>query len=200
MNSVERKRFLRLKPGLGIGRDGQGLLYATYFVTGKTRVYEAPAWVKRLLAASVRGIPEEKALELVGGEAGVSPKEFEGVLDYLYREGIILRLTLAEVRRINRGRYGRQIEYFYEFASGSTPFTYQDRLASSSVVLLGLGGVGAWIALLLALTGVGSLTLVDGGTVRESNLSRQPLYREDQLGLRKVEAARESLLSLSIRV
>jgi len=197
MESTKKEGSLRLLPGLGIGRDKRGLLYVTHFVTGRTRVYEAPAWVERLLAASVRGIPEEKALELVGDGVDVSPEEFEGVLDYLLHEGIILRLTLEEVARINLGRYGRQIEYFYEFAGDRAPFAFQDRLAASSAVLLGLGGIGSWMALLLAMAGVGALTLVDGGTVKESNLSRQPLYREDQLGWLKVKAARASLLALN---
>lgn len=197
MSGRKREGYLRLKPGLGIGRDRRGLLYATHFVTGKTRVYEGPAWVEHLLAASTRGIPEEKALEFLGEDAEVSPEELEGILDYLLHEGIVLRLTLEEVARINLGRYGRQIECFYEFAGDRAPFAFQDRLAASSVVLLGLGGIGSWMALLLAMAGVGALTLVDGGTVKESNLSRQPLYREGQLGLRKVEAARASLLALN---
>lgn len=197
MISRRKKGYLRLKPGLGIGRDGQGLLYVTHFVTGKTRVYEAPAWVEQLLAACTRGIPEEKARECIGDEANVAPEEFEGILDFLVHEEILLRLPPERVAQLDLGRYGRQIEYFFEFASGNAPFAFQDRLGSSSVLLLGLGGIGSWMALLLAMAGVGSLTLVDGGSVKKSNLTRQPLYREEQVGWRKVEAARASLQALN---
>jgi len=188
---------LRLKPGLGIGHDAQGLLYVIHFATGKAHVYEAPIWVEHLLVDSASGITEESALENVRNKYGVLLKEFQGIIDYLLHEGFILRLTPEEVDNINQGRYGRQVEYFHEFAGGRMPFTFQNRLSSSSVVLLGLGGIGAWVALLLAMVGVGTLTLVDGGAVKESNLSRQPLFRESQVGKRKVEAARESLRDLN---
>ncbi len=197
MNNKKQKAYLRLKPGLGVGHDAQGMLYVTRFATGKTRVYEAPGWVERLLANSVSGISEEMALEVVQNKSDVPPEEFQGIIDYLLHEGLVLRLTPEELANVNLGRYGRQVEYFYEFASGITPFAFQNRLSSSSVVILGLGGIGAWMAMLLAMAGVDTLSLVDGGTVKESNLSRQPLFREYQVGKRKVEAAQESLLDLN---
>lgn len=197
MGNRKRERYLRLKPGLGIGHDKRDLLYITHFVTGRTHVYEAPAWVESLLAASVRGITDQEAYEFVEDWADTSHEEFAEVLDHLLHEGIVLRLTLEELARINQGRYGRQIEYFYGFADDKAPFVFQDRLAASSVALLGLGGIGSWMALLLSMAGVGALTLVDGGTIKESNLARQPLYQENQLGWRKVEAAAASILTFN---
>jgi bacteriocin biosynthesis cyclodehydratase domain-containing protein len=57
------------------------------------------------------------------------------------------------------------------------------------VLVLGVGGLGSWAAISLACCGVGELTLVDGDSVELSNLNRQLLYTEDDIGRPKATAA-----------
>ena len=73
----------------------------------------------------------------------------------------------------------------------------QRRLAASSVLLVGVGGLGSPAALYLTGAGVGRLGLADLDTVSESNLQRQVLYTESQIGRPKPAAARERLAALS---
>src|SRR5579872_7542460 len=58
----------------------------------------------------------------------------------------------------------------------------QERLARASVLLVGLGGLGSPAAMYLASAGVGRLVLNDFDRVDMSNLQRQLLYRETDLG------------------
>lgn len=88
-------------------------------------------------------------------------------------------------------RYARQILLPEIGAEG------QQRLLRSAVLLVGLGGLGSAVAPALAAAGVGRLGLADPDTVSESNLQRQTLYTEWQIGLPKCEAARERLAALS---
>ncbi|MFI3269005.1 MAG: HesA/MoeB/ThiF family protein [Rikenellaceae bacterium] len=76
----------------------------------------------------------------------------------------------------------------------------QERLHRSSVLLVGVGGLGSPIALYLAAAGVGRIGLVDCDTVSESNLQRQVLYRESEVGELKVECARRRLLDLNSQI
>jgi bacteriocin biosynthesis cyclodehydratase domain-containing protein len=55
--------------------------------------------------------------------------------------------------------------------------------------VLGVGGLGGWAAWALACIGVGEMWLIDGDRVEISNLNRQILYTEADLGLLKVECA-----------
>lgn len=73
----------------------------------------------------------------------------------------------------------------------------QRRLASSSVLLVGLGGLGSAVAPILAGAGVGRIGLCDHDTVSWSNLPRQTLYTEEEVGRPKCEAALRRLTALS---
>lgn len=69
------------------------------------------------------------------------------------------------------------------------------RLASSSVAVIGCGGLGSNAAAMLVRSGVRTLTLIDFDRVEESNLNRQLFFR-DQLGRLKTEALAETLLRI----
>lgn len=93
-----------------------------------------------------------------------------------------------------RERYGRQILSFGE--------TGQARLKQAHVIIAGAGGLGSPIAIYLAVAGVGRLTLIDCDTVERTNLNRQILHGDADLGKPKVESGLETLRALnpSIRI
>ncbi len=65
----------------------------------------------------------------------------------------------------------------------------QEMLESSTVAVVGLGGLGGVVSLYLAGAGVGRLILVDGDVVEPHNLNRQLLYDEASVGLPKAVIA-----------
>ncbi len=69
----------------------------------------------------------------------------------------------------------------------------QLRLTHSKVLIIGLGGLGNPTALYLAAAGVGSLLLIDGDTIEVSNLPRQILFNDDDIGLSKVAVAAQKI-------
>lgn len=69
----------------------------------------------------------------------------------------------------------------------------QQRLAESHVLIVGAGGLGSPAALYLAAAGVGTLTIADHDSVDLSNLQRQILHGQHDLGRPKVESARDRL-------
>ncbi|MCB1160446.1 MAG: HesA/MoeB/ThiF family protein [Leptospiraceae bacterium] len=73
----------------------------------------------------------------------------------------------------------------------------QEKLAASTVAVIGAGGLGSPVLFYLAATGIGTLRIVDYDTVDLTNLQRQILYHTSSQDLPKVEAAREILSKLN---
>lgn len=73
----------------------------------------------------------------------------------------------------------------------------QEKLSSAHVSIVGVGALGSVAAELLARMGVGTITLIDHDVVLLSNLQRQGLYTEDDLGKHKVDAAKEHLTKIN---
>lgn len=91
-------------------------------------------------------------------------------------------------------RFDRQLRYFSDVSTGiPTPSECQERLREAKVAVLGVGGLGSWAAWALACCGIGEMRLIDGDEVEISNLNRQILYTEADLGRPKVERAAERL-------
>ena len=63
----------------------------------------------------------------------------------------------------------------------------QESLSEATVLILGVGATGSFVASNLAMSGVGSLILVDYDTIELSNLNRQLLFRTEDIGKNKAE-------------
>ncbi|OPX73135.1 MAG: putative adenylyltransferase [Methanoregulaceae archaeon PtaB.Bin152] len=88
-----------------------------------------------------------------------------------------------------RERYQRQMMLFGEKG--------QIALKNSSVLVAGAGGLGSPVAYYLACAGIGHIRIVDHDKIERSNLNRQILHGEDDIGTMKVESAREKLARLN---
>jgi adenylyltransferase/sulfurtransferase len=76
----------------------------------------------------------------------------------------------------------------------------QRRIESSSVVVVGMGGTGSSIAEILVRMGLGKIIIVDDDLIETSNLNRQALYRDSDVGLKKVDVAKVVLSQINEEV
>jgi len=93
-----------------------------------------------------------------------------------------------------RERYDRQIMI------GEIGQEGQEKLKRSRVVIAGAGGLGSPIAIYLTAAGIGMLRVIDHDRVALSNLNRQVLHWEDDIGRKKVDSARTKLRNLNSAV
>jgi len=76
----------------------------------------------------------------------------------------------------------------------------QEKLKRSRVVIAGAGGLGSPIAIYLTAAGIGMIRLIDHDQVALSNLNRQILHWEEDIGRKKVDSAKEKLRNLNSMV
>jgi molybdopterin/thiamine biosynthesis adenylyltransferase/rhodanese-related sulfurtransferase len=95
-------------------------------------------------------------------------------------------LTVDEVRRYSR-----------HLIIPDVGMTGQKRLKNAKVLCVGAGGLGSPALLYLAAAGVGTLGIVDFDVVDESNLQRQVIHGQSDIGRSKAESARDSILEIN---
>ena len=76
----------------------------------------------------------------------------------------------------------------------------QRKLKATSVAIVGAGGIGSAVIPALAGAGIGRLTIIDDDVVDRTNLQRQPIFRDDQIGRGKAELAAEFVRALNPHV
>jgi molybdopterin/thiamine biosynthesis adenylyltransferase/rhodanese-related sulfurtransferase len=95
-------------------------------------------------------------------------------------------LTIDEVRRYSR-----------HLIIPDVAMAGQKRLKKAKVLVVGAGGLGSPALLYLAAAGVGTLGIVDDDVVDESNLQRQVIHGQSDIGRPKAESARDSVLEIN---
>src|SRR5690242_13819393 len=98
-------------------------------------------------------------------------------------------LTVDEVRRYSR-----------HLIIPDVGKTGQRRLKTGKVLVVGAGGLGSPALLYLAAAGVGTLGVIDFDVVDESNLQRQIIHGQSDIGRSKAQSARDSVLEINPHV
>ncbi|EKT57104.1 ThiF family adenylyltransferase [Providencia burhodogranariea] len=160
-------------------------------------IKDPPEWVKVVLSKldGFHTIPRIfKEVSLKGCE--VSNNDISCFINKLHSFGLIEDnavfsdiLTSEEIELYDR----QLLQFSLVDKNNNNAIKYQEKLKTSRVLILGMGGWGTWCSLQLAMSGVGTLRIVDGDDVELSNLNRQVLYTFDDIGKNKVDAAEEGL-------
>lgn len=112
-------------------------------------------------------------------------------IDLLDQQGV-LEEALPEEKI--KERYLANVNYFSRYTDTQiNRFAMQKKLNETKVLLLGLGGGGSNILTLLAGLGLKKIIIVDYDRVEMSNLGRQLLYRESDIGKLKTEVAKKAI-------
>lgn len=98
-------------------------------------------------------------------------------------------LTVEEVRRYSR-----------HLIIPDVGMVGQQRLINAKVLVVGAGGLGAPALMYLAAAGVGTLGIVDYDVVDESNLQRQVIHGQGDVGRPKAQSARDRVLEINPHV
>jgi molybdopterin/thiamine biosynthesis adenylyltransferase len=119
----------------------------------------------------------------------------------LYREGLrrLRRLRRPEPEAASAGpfRPAELTRYARHIALREIGGAGQRRLKAARVLVVGAGGLGSPALLYLAAAGVGTIGVIDGDEVEDSNLQRQIIHADQRLGMPKVFSAEAAMTALN---
>jgi molybdopterin/thiamine biosynthesis adenylyltransferase len=147
-------------------------------------------------------LTRDELVAAVADDCSADVSQVEQVVDFLIESGWVEDAAAgrpAALTRRDTERYERGIQFFswVDTTVRQGRHDLQARLKTSKVTVIGVGGIGCAAAASLAASGVGLIRCVDKDTVELSNLNRQLLYGEADLGLPKAEVAAARLRGLN---
>lgn len=155
----------------------------------------------RSLLALLDGTNDTPALQRAVAERhpNVSAEDVKEVLSALDSVGLLENAAAPELlTEYEQERWSRNLGFFQTYSDLTVGKSeLQCRLADCRVALLGLGGIGSHVLFDLAAIGIRNVRLVDFDAIELSNLNRQILYRESDIGQQKVETARQRILEFN---
>lgn len=137
---------------------------------------------------------EEVCADFARTHPDVDGDSVRGVIDELVEGGFVedagapVPANLTE-REVARHESARHFFSWIDTSPRTSPYEIQSRIKDARVSLLGVGGTGSAVAAGLVSSGIGALKVADFDSVEESNLTRQLLYAEGDLGKPKIDQA-----------
>lgn len=160
-----------------------------------TVVYIEDRAVGLIRPSLVEGIDSDN-FHYFGGPSGISivhdPDKKECIIESLIEAGGIIFGDQSEIEQVQslfiNDTTSRTASYFCCIARNCSALINAFRnINSSKVLILGCGGIGSMTALQLAGAGIGSLTMIDDDVVEKSNLNRQYVWTNSDIGRNKVD-------------
>lgn len=186
----------RLKRSIECFASLDGSLYLVHEGMGSTYEIADPTPTDRaVLDLLGEGYISKPELDRRLLERGLDPTTVEASIAELIGIGVVESSDRVNPLPPSQAeRFDRQLIYMSDLCQpGQIGESLQMKLSNAHVAILGCGGLGSWAACGLACAGVGTLTLIDDDTVELSNLNRQLLFDESDLGRPKVEVAAGAL-------
>lgn len=119
----------------------------------------------------------------------------------LYKNGLIEEVIDPRLQKLSAhelDRYSRNLQFFSLISDDKrNALDYMYKLKNSTVAIAGMGGIGTSAAASFASMGIGKIYCIDFDKVEYSNLTRQILYNEDDVGKSKVKAAINNLKKIN---
>ncbi|NUU22226.1 MAG: ThiF family adenylyltransferase [Streptomycetaceae bacterium] len=183
-------------------RDGSVRIGGSVFGVG-AEVDDPDGWLTSLLGLlDGTASPAEVAAKVTARHPDVSEREVADALSALCDAGYVddagapvpAQLSARDVERHSRGV---SLLRWMDRTPRAGAWEVQARLHDASVLLVGVGGAGSFAAQALVASGVGRVHCIDPDVVELSNLNRQVLYQESDVGRPKAEAAVARLRGLN---
>lgn len=187
------KLFLRLRPSVSFVPIAPERGRYDFFLTNSRRtvslVIEDERLVRFVLGLDGTRSYDRLAAEFFGRDArGLG--RLEKFVQFLIDRCIVEERDTA--LRVRQHSFRRVLNFLADFIPYYELFDTWKKITETSVVIVGLGAMGSWVANLLARSGFGNFTLIDDDPVEYSNLNRS-LFDTGDVGRLKIDVVRAQI-------
>jgi len=158
--------------------------------TRTTRYYR----LRRELADAIKQLDGRITLAEVADRTSADPNSLEALARTLRQSCVLEDGSWAE--RVASSPWRRVLNFIGDYIPCNDLEAAFARLSATTVVILGVGAVGSWVATQLCQSGISRLVLVDSDIVEISNLNRS-LFTQTDVGRYKVDALLQRLVSIN---
>ncbi|HEY6315903.1 MAG TPA: ThiF family adenylyltransferase [Streptosporangiaceae bacterium] len=191
-----------LKPGQDPALRPDGAVWVGAHVYGHLTELEDESGLVWPLCGLMDGTKSTDSLvEIMVADHGATADQVYQILDLFRDRGWLVDHAApvpAALTAQDLERHSRTLEFLTNIDTSprTNPYELLSRLRTATATVIGLGGVGSAVTSALVATGIGHLHCVDFDCVELSNLNRQLLFTEKDLGRAKVEVVAERLQAL----
>ncbi len=187
-----RYQLPKIADNIEVGRDEMNALHFIFVNARRHLTVKADDATIRLVSL----MDGTRSVSQLAGEVGASDDQVQALVQKMATLRLIRDAAASSAGNTRASGFERQIAFFSDFVE--SPEETQNKLAASTVVIIGLGTIGGAIAAHLARVGVSRLRAVDPDVVSVSNLSRHELFRQNDIGTPKIDAAKDNLRQLNV--
>lgn len=180
---------LRLRPGVAFVPLPDGTYQFFQGATRRVRAYR----IRDDLAQVIGRLDGTGTVAEIAGAAGLDVDALAHLAAQLLEACLLEDAEVAS--RVALSPWRRGLNFFGDYVPSNELEGAFEHLAKVTVVLVGVGAVGSWIAVQLSRSGVRRFTLIDDDVVEASNLNRS-LYAQQDVGRRKVDAMADHLQNI----
>ena len=176
----------KIKDSISVLYRQKGDIYEVNFLLNASSIV-LPFELNESAFKCLQYLDGKHSLEQISEAVGFSKQEVGRLVSALRKAKVLCKnSTVSSIPE--KTRFTTQLNFFAEFETKQlSRDQMQQHLKASHVAIIGLGGIGTWVAQGLMLAGVGKFTLVDPDTIELANLNRQCLFTFLDVGKPKAE-------------
>ncbi|EHJ01782.1 UBA/THIF-type NAD/FAD binding protein [Clostridium sp. DL-VIII] len=181
---------------LHIDKNHDGIRLGNLPVTGKI-IEGIDKNLIFLLKQCIKPVDVNKLINLCVLESRIDRQNINETVNCLLNERYLVDYSdYCDI--LHNELFNRQVLFFSMFNSFSKATSMIKVMKEKRIVILGVGAIGCNVANQLIKAGINKLTLVDSDTVEYTNLHRQLLFKNSDVGSLKTDAAKRNLLEVNL--
>ena len=192
------QNYIRIKPSWQIFAQNDTLIF--YNSYGKEISFLLSYVMKTVLLLLATPVTEAGLIQTLAKTIAASKMDTKALIEKMKSLHILENYSPKQIKSNTYQKFQTQLSFFdllTPLPSVQSKIEQQQKLKVTKIMVIGCGGIGCALLQSIAAAGIGQITIIDGDKVEISNLSKQLLFTQQDIGAYKTVAAKNKLLQMA---